>query len=179
MLSADRGCWGAGLEADTVAAIRAACTRPETMKLKQGWWEEDPDGLLTLDLIDRKIGDVGGAVLGAALAAMPSPLPYEAMVLGDNKLTDVGIAPIAAAIGGGRVPHLRTVDVSWGNGLGDEGRVALQAALPRGWCPRGDGVWIIDEQEWSRNAFWADSAAEHGAQTIVEVRSLMFDRGCN
>ena len=145
---------------------------------ERGYWEEDPDGLLTLDLIDWKIGDVGGAVLGAALAAMPSPLPYEAMDLGENRLTETGMTPIAAAIGGGRAPHLKSLDVSQ-NELGDEGKAALQAALPRGWCPRGDGVWIIDEQEWSRNAFWADSAAEHGAQTIVEVRSLRFDRGCN
>ena len=161
-----------GLEAAKVAAIRTACTQPK--KLKQdvyGRCEEDPDGLLTLDLRagyggplrDKPLSAAGGAVLGAALAAMPSPLPYEAMDLHGNGLTDAEIAPIAAAIGGGRAPHLKSLDVSQ-NELGDEGRAALQAALPRGWHPDGDDdVWSIDEQEWSTNDFWDDSAAEHGA----------------
>jgi len=74
------------------------------------------------------IGGVGGVVLGAALAAMPSPLPYEAINLRHNGLAAAALAPIAAAIGGGRVPHLKVMCVD-GNQLGDEGAKALARAL--------------------------------------------------
>ena len=138
---------GTELDADTVAAIRTACTQPKT----------NGDGLLTLDLNHKCIGAAGGAVLGAALAAMPSPLPYEAMTLQDNELMDAGIAPIAAAIDGGRAPHLKSLDVR-GNELGDEGMSALQAALAPHWLAGSD---VVDQPAWSTHEFWEACAEEH------------------
>ena len=174
-----------------LATIRAACTQPE-----KDWHS----GLLTLDLNYQSIGAAGGALLGAALAAMPSPLPYEVMNLSCNNLTNAGIAPVAAAIGSGRAPHLKTVDVCENelgdegaqalgaalatcpeiktvvvndNGLGDEGRTSLQVALgPRAWVYPGTLSWIIDQPEWSTNAFWEGCSEGHGAHRILIMESF-------
>ena len=72
----------------------------------------------------KNIGAAGAAVLGAALAAMPSPLLYEWINLDTNGLTAAGMVPIAAAIGGGNAPHLEEVGVG-SNELGAEGARAL------------------------------------------------------
>ena len=154
-----------GCEAAKVAAIRAACTQPE----------KDRDGLVKLNLWGKGLGAAGGAVLGAALAAMPAPLPFEVMDLRRNELTDAAMVLVAAAIGGGRAPRLRAVDVCHNPAVGDEGTTALGHALgPRGWIREanqdarggrapGDVMGIVDQPEWSTNTFWEECTTGHGA----------------
>eukprot|EP01046_Picozoa_sp_COSAG06_P003113 COSAG06_NODE_117_length_23226_cov_167.478488_8_plen_499_part_00 len=82
----------------------------------------------TLDFHGARIGDDGARILGAALAAMPRPLPYRQIILNYNELTDAGMEAIARGMHGG-FSQLWMVKVLE-NQIGDAGFVALAAALP-------------------------------------------------
>ena len=83
-----------------------------------------------VDLRDKRIGDAGAAMLGAALQAVPT-IRFTNLVLFNNALTAVGAASLAPAL---RRPWgaggLRTLNVRNNPSLGDAGVAALAKALP-------------------------------------------------
>jgi hypothetical protein len=93
--------------------IRQACTQGPKSELNLG---------------DKYIGAGGGMLLGAALAAMPKPLPFEEINLRNNCLTDMALIPIAKAIGAGG-SNLRSLRLDSNVTIGDEGITAIAQAL--------------------------------------------------
>lgn len=75
------------------------------------------------------LGDGGAMALGAALQAMPSPLPFEQIRLFKNFLTAAGLAPVMRAIRERGCPQLTYLSVRH-NPLGDAGISDLASALP-------------------------------------------------
>lgn len=104
--------WGAvaqGYDPTKLRTMRAACRND------------------CLDLFNKDIGDDGARILGAALAAMPRPLPYTSIILSYNGLTDAGMEAIAQGMRAGcsRLGRLNCQQ----NMIGDAGFVAVAAAL--------------------------------------------------
>ena len=75
------------------------------------------------------LGDGGALALGAALQAMPSPLPFQSIHLFKNFLTSEGLEPVMRAIRQRGCPRLTYLSVRH-NPLGDAGISMLAAALP-------------------------------------------------
>ena len=121
----------------------------------------------------KNIGAAGAAVLGAALAAMPSPLLYEWINLDTNGLTAAGMVPIAAAIGGGNAPHLEEVGVG-SNELGAEGARALGAALAT--CPKLKTI-NVDSNQLGDEGVAALAEALANCPTLQNLRFSRNDIG--
>jgi hypothetical protein len=87
-------------------------------------------GELDVGLARRKIGDEGACALGAALRALPHPLPYRRVDLYGNELTFKGMEALREPISlGFEYGELAQINLSM-NALGDRGIVALAEALP-------------------------------------------------
>eukprot|EP01045_Picozoa_sp_COSAG04_P010296 COSAG04_NODE_625_length_11793_cov_11.719942_10_plen_298_part_00 len=110
--------YGRGLGAQRKWVLKAIAKA-----LGMGWGDR-------LSLHGQRIGDVGAAVLGAALMALPT-IRFTQLRLTDSDLTAAGVASLAPAL---RRPWgeggLKVLSVQDNCGLGDAGVAALAKALP-------------------------------------------------
>lgn len=97
-------------------------TTPTNLQISSTGGRENAD-------VGMPLGDGGALALGAALQAMPSPLPFEKIVLFKNFLTAAGLAPVMRAIRQRGCPQLTYLSVRH-NPLGDAGISDLASALP-------------------------------------------------
>ena len=88
-------------------------------------------GLTHLNLRDASIGDLGCALLGAALGASAAPRQLSRLHLGSNRISDDGLGALALALRGGALPKLVDLWLSH-NGFSASGVATLADAFAQG-----------------------------------------------